>query len=449
MNNRLIPPILLLLVIGGCPVQARQKNRLNNIVQLRNNAVFSERLSAPVQKQNRKAPAWAKNRLIVKFKSGADPLRIGTFLSLNGVSVDRSLSRLGIAEVILPDGTAVPEMMEVFNRSPEVEYAEPDYRTYICAQPNDTFFSYQYALSNTGQWIGAPGSIQGTIGADMGVLDAWDATRGDPSVVVAVIDTGIDRTHPDLQNSILSGGWNFINDSEDVTDDNGHGTFITGVIAADWNNGLGISGVAPDCRVLPIKGIDADGFGYASAMIHAIIWATDQDVDIINLSVGAEGPSRALESALKYAHDHDIVIVSSTGNRSGPVAYPASYTDFCLAVSATDFNDEFITLSNFGPEVDVAAPGERIFGCLPTWSVPVEAFPYGFLTGTSVSAAHVSGLAALIRSLKPWLTAAEVMNVIRFTADDINRAVFPGKDELIGYGRIHMGKALLLHRVIK
>ncbi|MCJ7682402.1 MAG: S8 family serine peptidase, partial [Candidatus Aminicenantes bacterium] len=157
--------------------------------------------------------------------------------------------------------------------------------------------------------------------------------------------------------------------------------------------------------------------------------------------------SRALESALKYAYDHDVVVVASTGNRSGPVSYPAAYTDYCLAVSATDFNDEFLIISNFGPEVDVAAPGRKIFGCLPTWSVPAEAFPYGFLTGTSVAAAHVSGLAALIRSLKPWLTVADVMDVIRFTADDVNRAVFPGRDDLIGYGRVHMGKALLPRRV--
>ena len=387
--------------------------------------------------------------MIVKFRSGADPLRIGSFLIQNGVSIDRSLPRLGIAEVTIPEGTTVSEMMAVFNRSPDVEYAEPNYRTYICARPNDTFFPYQYALSNIGQWIGPPGTVQGTIGADIGALDAWDVTRGDPSVVVAVIDTGIDWAHPDLQNAVLSGGWNFINDSGDVTDDNGHGTFITGVIAADWNNGLGISGVAPDCRILPIKGIDSDGLGYASAMIHALIWATDQDVDIINLSVGAEGPSRALESALKYAHDHDVVVVASVGNWSGPVSYPAAYSDYCLAVSATNFDDEFFSISNFGPEVDVAAPGKRIFGCFPTWYVPLETFPYGFLAGTSIAAAHVSGLAALIRSYKPWLTAVDVMNVIRFTADDINRAVFPGKDDLIGYGRIHMGKALLPHRVIK
>ncbi|MBU1185692.1 MAG: S8 family serine peptidase [Acidobacteria bacterium] len=449
MNNRLIPFILILVLSGVCPGQTRQENRPGRITHPPPDAVFPERLSAPVIKQNRLDRSWAENRLIVKFRSGADAVRIGCFLSQNGVSISRSIPRLGVTELILPEGTTVPEMMGVFNRCPDVEFVEPDYRTFICAQPNDTFFPYQYALSNTGQWIGPPGSVRGTIGADMGALDAWDETRGDPSVVVAVIDSGIDLTHPDLQDGILDGGWNFIDDNADVTDDNGHGTFITGVIAAGWNNGVGISGVAPGCRILPIKGIDAVGLGYASAMIHAIIWAMDQDVDIINLSVGAEGPSRALESALKYAYDHDVVVVASTGNRRGPVSYPAAYTDYCLAVSGTNFRDEFLTMSNYGPEVDVAAPGERVFGCLPTWSVPEDAFPYGFLTGTSIAAAHVSGLAALLRSLKPWLTAADVMKVIRFTADDVNRAVFPGRDDLIGYGRVHMGKALIPHRVIE
>ncbi|MCK4337906.1 MAG: S8 family serine peptidase, partial [Candidatus Aminicenantes bacterium] len=350
---------------------------------------------------------------------------------------------LDVYQLQIPKDLTVPEMLSVMRRNPDVEYAEPDYKTYICSRPDDTFFNYQYALLNTGQPIGPPGSITGKHGADIRATEGWDITVGDKSVVVAVVDTGIDRTHPDLQKNILTGGWNFIEDTDDVTDDNGHGTFISGVIAADTDNGIGISGVTWNCKILPIKGIDAQGEGYASAMIHAIIWATDQKVDIINMSVGADGPSRALKSALKYAFDHDIVIVSSSGNNHSDVAYPAAYDEYSLAVSATNYKDEFLDMSNRGPEIDVAAPGERIIGCVPEWILVDQAFPYEFWTGTSIAAAHVSGLAALIKSFKPWLTNTEIMNVIRYTADDVNSTEFSGKDNYIGYGRINIKKALV------
>jgi subtilisin family serine protease len=170
------------------------------------------------------------------------------------------------------------------------------------------------------------------------------------------------------------------------------------------------------------------------------------------MSLGGPAPNQLLENALKYAYDRDVVIVASTGNDGGAVIYPAAYDDYCLAAAATDQDDERITFSNssedplrqwesnFGPEVDVAAPGMNILSCLP---VEPDEVPYGWASGTSMSAPHVAGLAALIKSLKPHLTAAEIMSVIRYSADDINSSIYPGKDDYIGYGRLNMEKALV------
>ncbi|MFQ6038324.1 MAG: S8 family serine peptidase, partial [Candidatus Aminicenantales bacterium] len=143
------------------------------------------------------------------------------------------------------------------------------------------------------------------------------------------------------------------------------------------------------------------------------------------------------------AFDKGLVCVASAGNESAAVLYPAAYEAYCLAVAATDYDDLRPTWSNFGPEVDVAAPGVRIVSCVPTWYWGEGSIPYGFLGGTSTAAPHVAGMAALIKSLKPWLEPEDIMDVIRFSADDVNAGEYPGKDEFIGYGRINMEKALI------
>jgi subtilisin family serine protease len=135
--------------------------------------------------------------------------------------------------------------------------------------------------------------------------------------------------------------------------------------------------------------------------------------------------------------------VASAGNDDDFVYYPAAYDEYCIAVAATDYNDERPEWSNFGPEVDVAAPGIRIISCVPTWFWGPGSYPYGYAGGTSQAAPHVAGLAALIKDLKPWLRVDEIIDIIRYTAEDVNSATSPGLDEFIGYGRINMDTALV------
>ncbi len=255
--------------------------------------------------------------------------------------------------------------------------------------------------------------------------------------------------HPDIKNKLMSAGRDLVNDDFDATDDNGHGTYVAGIAGAETNNNSGIAGVAWNAKILPVKVVDKDGSGFYDWIIEGITWAADQGADVINLSLGGEDASQLLVEALKYAYDKQVVIVASAGNEDAGVLYPAAYDAYVLAVSATDYNDARPSWSNKGPEVDVAAPGVRIVSLVPTWYFGPGSLPYGFGEGTSASAPHVAGLAGLLKGLKPFLKVSEIMDVIRFSADDVNSAERPGKDDELGYGRINMEKALVPIKISK
>jgi subtilisin family serine protease len=333
----------------------------------------------------------------------------------------------------------------MLRRNGDIERARPDYLTRLADIPNDPFFPmFQYNLRNRGIVLEISDTIhpQTTAGADIKATAAWDETHGDPGVVIAVLDTGVDMTHPDLSAKVVSAGHDFVNDDEDATDDFWHGTHVAGVAAADTNNSEGIAGVAWNCKILPVKVMGAEGEGYYSWIIDGIVWAADQGAKVINLSLGGDADDPFLEDACKYAHDKGVVLVASAGNDAAAVVYPAAYDDYVLAVAATDYNDEWTDFSNFGPQVDVAAPGQWIMGPIPLWAPEEGYLPYAFASGTSMAAPHVSGMAALLFSLKPELKPDEVMAIIRYTADDVNKTAHPGRDDYIGYGRINMQRAL-------
>lgn len=363
------------------------------------------------------------------------------------------ISPLNIHQLIVPEDMTAEEMVCLLALNPLVEYAEPNRSFKLAVTPGDPYFYLQYALSNSGQAIGdVPGSPQGKVSADIKATMGWEESIGKKDVIIGVIDTGYDFNHPDLKNKYVSKGKDFACEDDDATDEIGHGTLIASLIAADTDNGIGIAGVAWDCRVLPAKVFNSEALGLTSWVIEAIIWLADQGVDIINFSIGLEADNpenlQALENAVKYAFEKDVVLVAAAGNDAAGVLFPAAFDDYVLAVAATDYNDSRTVWCNFGPEIDVAAPGVRVLGCVPVWfsdlglSDPALG-PYGYGNGTSASAPFVSGLAALIRSVKPELTASDIMNIIRYSADDVNSDLYPGKDQFIGYGRINAEKALV------
>lgn len=401
---------------------------------------------------------YAPDRVIVKFKPTLSIQSIETTISAYQAKEIERIPALDIYLLRVSEHSSVEETVYALSLNPDVDYVSPDYRTHITAvpQPRDSLFDLQYCLYNTGQVIGNP-PVQGTPRADIKALEAWEETKGDNQVVIAVIDTGIDFDHPDLANTpdeekISPDGYDFVNEDSDPTDDHGHGTFMSGLIAAKSDNGIGIAGVSWNSKILPIKAVASDGYGDSFDLVEAIMYAADNGADVISMSIGFRLPSHAeapaLEAALKYAFDKGIVIVASAGNEGSGVLYPAAYDDYCIAVAATDNRDERPIWSNFGPEVDVAAPGVDLVGPVPTWFPELvwgdfTADPYAYADGTSSSAAVVAGFVSLIKSAKPWLTSGQIMDIVRYSADDINAGIHPGKDDYMGYGRINMEMALV------
>jgi len=383
------------------------------------------------------------DQVLVKFRQGMTTQYIDSTIAAYRAERLKRIPGLGIYQIRIARDQSVKETLEVMRLNPDVVYAVPNHRASITTTPRDTLFDAQYALYNQGQSIGAPGSPQGKLSADIKATAGWEETRGSSDIVIAVLDTGVDMLHPDLAAKIVPGGYDFANDDDNATDDNGHGTMAAGIAAADTDNNEGIAGVAWDCMILPVKVMDDEGSGYYSWIIEGIRWATDNGADVINLSLGGDESDPAMEDALRYANERGVVVVASAGNDGDSVLYPAAYDAYCLAVAATDYNDICPDWSNPGPQIDVAAPGERIISCVPTWFWGQDSLPYAWGYGTSFSAPHVAGQAALIKSIKPWLTPSEIMNVIRFTADDVNAESLPGKDDQLGHGRINLDKSLV------
>ncbi|HEA64852.1 MAG TPA: peptidase S8 [Candidatus Aminicenantes bacterium] len=412
-------------------------------------------------------PQYAPDEVLVKFKPTLSDQTIKATIAAYQAKKLKRIPRIDVYKIQIQKNTNLEETLYALRRNPDVEYAEPNYIAYVAETPNDPLFENQYALYNPGS--GPPGSPQGEERADIKATSAWEETKGNDDIVIAILDTGVDYNHEDLAAKIWINqpeyngengidddgngyiddiyGYDFVNDDGDPTDDNAHGTHVAGIAAAETDNGEGIAGVAWNCKILPVKVMDDQGSGFYFDMAAGIIWAADNGADVINLSLGGPIESLFLENALKDAYDKNIVIVAAAGNDAGAVLYPAAYDDYCLAVAATDDNDSWWDWSNYGPEVDVAAPGVDIISLVPTWYPASQGWsdprPYGVASGTSMASPHVAGLAALIKSLKPHLTASQIMNVIRYSAYDVNSVNNLGRDDYIGYGRINMDKALV------
>ncbi len=398
---------------------------------------------------------YVSDQVLVKFKSSVtEEMREAAIASYQSTTL-KIISSINVYQLQVPEDVSVEEMLYLLEQNPDVEYAEPNYfRRLAQVTPDDPFFSDQYALYNPGGVFGPPSSPQsGTARADIYAREGWEETWGNESVIIAILDTGADFNHPDLDGQLFSNGYDFINDDPDPIDDHGHGTIVAGIAAAKTNNGEGIAGVAWNCKILPIKIVDNTGWTDVSTEIDGITWAILNGADVINLSLGGPGVSQSEQDAIRAAYNNGIVVVAAAGNDGVATYYPAAYPE-CMAVASTNSSDERVTFlntatdplpweSNYGPEIDIAAPGDWVLSLYPTSLTTPPFLPYIWASGTSLSTPHVAGLAALIRSIKPELSAEDIMNVIRYTADDVNSATYEGRDDYIGYGRINMERALV------
>ncbi len=357
----------------------------------------------------------------------------------------------------------IDDEMRALKLDPDVEFAEAEHLYAVQLHPDDPFFLSTGLLECGCDLYGVH---------LMNCPPAWDLATGS-GVVVAVVDTGIDFTHPDIAANIWTNakedagngvdedrngyvddvhGWNFIgasflNPTQDnnPVDRNGHGTHISGTIAALGGNRIGVVGVAFNAQVMPLKAMDDDGYGTDSSLAAAIRYAADNGADVINNSWGGPGFSSAIDEALRYAYGLGVVIVSSAGNSSADVCgcYPAS-SPCTITVSAYDNRDHRACFSNFGSKIDVAAPGVDILSLLAANTHPGSPVgaQYALLSGTSAAAPHVAGLAALILSANPGYTQEQVRQAIRLGAVNVDGLPIP--DFLSGYGCIDAFRSLSL-----
>ena len=312
--------------------------------------------------------------------------------------------------------------------------------------PNDELYINQWDHDNQRQAIQyGTGNLIGMIDCDLDTDLAWDITTGESSVVIAILDTGVDLDHPDLVNNIVS-GYNFVNDSLPPDDEYDHGTPCAGIAAASINNDIGIAGVCPDCSIMSVKVLNDDGSGDWGIISEGIVWASDHGADVISLSLGGGQYQEVLESAVNYSVANGSVTIAASGNiNTNMDFYPASY-DQCIAVGAmspccerkqgvNSCDAEPGWGSTYGDQIDFVAPGVRIF------ATAKRAGYWTDFNGTSSACPHVAGIAGLMLSKNPYLNPYTIREILRQGADDIAEQ---GYDIETGYGKVNAYESLLL-----
>lgn len=329
---------------------------------------------------------------------------------VNKVSLGNSVDEAITVDVPLPSVAAFAEEAQAAQVS---NYIEPNFKFKAHFVPNDPYWGTQWG----------PAKIE----ADY----AWNITTGNSSVLVAVVDTGIDWNHSDLAANYVSLGYDWVYEDAYPMDDNGHGTHVAGIIAASINNELGIAGLA-QVSIMAEKVLDWKGEGYEDDLANAILHAADQGANIISMSLGSSEESMLVRVAVMRAYSEGVLLVASAGNdATNARSYPAAY-DEVIAVTATDQSDNPAWFTNYGEWVELSAPGVNIYSTLLNDN-------FGYKSGTSMATPHVSGVAALIWSLYPEETRDDIRNKLRDTADDLGEVGF---DPYYGYGRVNAKKAV-------
>lgn len=385
--------------------------------------------------------------------------------------------------VIFESDVNVLLLLKTLEETKLFDYVEPDYISHgsgikqneavdllenftpIATTPNDQFFFRQWGLHNNGTFSLSPSVID----ADVDMIEAWDITTGSPTIVMAVIDSGIKMDHPEFSgrfwintqeqpngldddnNGYIDdfNGWDFVNNDNDPTDDHGHGTNVTGIAVANANNGIGYAGVDWNCKLLPLKVLNQNNSGLSSNIISSIYYAISRGVDVISISIGGSGYSVAYENAINLAYDQNIPVIACMMNFNNNVSYyPAAYQN-SIAVGSTNSDDyrsvpffwSTTSGSNYGNHIDVVAPGNYIYGLSHTSNTS-----YGsYWGGTSQATPLVAGIVSLMLSINPNLTVTEIRNILRTTAQDQVGSPTEdilGWDQYYGAGRVNAYNAL-------
>jgi len=374
---------------------------------------------------------YAEGELIICLNTG-ELLKEGDEDPIEEFEILRAFSDLEIYVVEVPVGQEITLISNYEEKG--AVYATLNYHNFknASSRPNDPGFDAQWGPKR----IKCP--------------DAWDTTTGNPSIKIAIIDTGVDKDHPDLKDKIVDEK-NFVNSilNPKADDDNCHGTHCAGIAAAKGNNNEGIAGVAYDCKIMPVKVLDEEGAGYLDDIVAGIIYAADNGADVISMSFGINveyygipiSELSALEDACNYAWNKNCVLVAAAGNDNGfgKDTYPAGYNNV-IAVTSCDQSDNHID-TKYGRWVDFAAPGNFVYSTMPTeqtkemknYGLDTE---YDFLQGTSMACPHVAGVAALAISRYPGKNNQEIRDLLNSSADRLSNPWWYDSTGRIGHGRI-------------
>ena len=370
------------------------------------------------------------------------------------------------SRVAVGQGESVVQVVERFNRRPDVEYAEPNFKAFTLSALDvlydevnrdpaqypdytDQKYAEQWALNNEGK-------TGGTVGADVDWPEARDYlvsnAVGLDQTVVAVVDTGMDVTHPDLNDKVYA-SYSVLDGTGDVTDGFGHGTHVAGTVASETNNyeadryeGVASVGFDGAIKLFPIKVLDDSGSGTNADVAEGIYYAADHGANVINLSLGSYWDSQVVKDSVNYAWNKGLVIAAAAGNSGNKrKVYPAYY-EKVISVAATDHADRVASFSTHNNGVDVSAPGVDVLSTFPyTGSFGIQDLygrmnKYDVGSGTSMASPHVAGLAALLLAQHSDWSNSDVRAVIESTVDDLGKT---GWDEYYGHGRINVLSAVM------
>ncbi len=344
-------------------------------------------------------------------------------------AVDNSQPRLeaastNIISLSYGDEHAAMRALAILKHHPDVLIAEFEQSRQLFWEPLD---EPDYELQK--EWVD-----------QVNLPGAWNLSTGTDSIVVAIIDSGVSPTHPDLVGKLVD-GYDAVGNDDDWADNNGHGTHVAGIIAASGSNGEGTVGAAMDVKIMPVRVLDNSNFISTASIAAGITWAVDHGADVINLSLGAQSPSEIEQAAVRYAYDNNIPVLAAAGNFASRISYPASYPE-TISVGALDSNGNKASFSSVVSEVDIAAPGVLIYS--PHWAEDVgdgwtNVLNNQPVSGTSFAVAIASGVAALMRSINGDLGPEDVRQLFTSTAVDSGE---PGNEAGVGAGQLDAEAAL-------
>ena len=427
---------------------------ISQSIQVNSNKIETENLKFSENQEilSEKTTLFAPGELIIKFKntpvlqknsintgfSMIDVLnRENQLQSIKTINTKNKASTLSNTyRYIFPENKDIKQLIDEYEMDPNVEYAEPNYYCYLEEIPNDPSFNLQWSLDQQND-------------CDIDAPEAWDIETGDKNVVIAILDTGVEVNHSDLESNIWTNndeipdngidddqngfiddvhGWDFAYGRNNVWDNNGHGTHCAGIAGAIGNNDNGIAGICWNCTIMPVRVLPGFGMPF-HLLVEGVNYAIDNGADILSMSIGVYGYSKTLDDLFEYADQQGVVVVAAAGNDDKDEPhYPSSYKKI-ISVAATDQNDNRADFSNYGTDVDISAPGVKIYSTKRYQG-------YCTKSGTSMSAPHVAGAAGLLISKYPDITPEIVKTMLYNSVDEIDT------DESIGHGRLNIYNAL-------